>query len=156
VPTLAHKLRLVDYFVLAFGVMVGTAWLVVMDNLLQPGGRMGALLGFTMGALMLLPIAYVYGELMKGYPGCRGRGCFVYTPCASPKLRPAVKSTVCTTSSIRKCAMTVLYLPLSPPLVGTNPQTFSITARLASGESRTSPAARCIQASKPAAQTDRR
>jgi hypothetical protein len=31
-PTFAHKPRLMDYFVLAFGVMVGTAWLVIMDN----------------------------------------------------------------------------------------------------------------------------
>ncbi len=30
--TLARKLRLIDYFALAFGVMVGTAWLVVMDD----------------------------------------------------------------------------------------------------------------------------
>ena len=34
-PTLAHKLHLVDYFVLSFGVMVGTAWLVVMDDWLS-------------------------------------------------------------------------------------------------------------------------
>ena len=45
--TLAHRLRLVDYFALAFGVMVGTAWLVVMDDILQRGGPLGAILGFT-------------------------------------------------------------------------------------------------------------
>ena len=39
--TLAHKLRLVDYFALAFGVMVGTAWLVVMDDILERGGPLG-------------------------------------------------------------------------------------------------------------------
>src|SRR5215470_11798214 len=76
-PTLAHKLRLVDYFVLAFGVMVGTAWLVVMDNLLQRGGPMGALLGFTVGALMLLPIGYVYGELVKAIPDDAGEAAYV-------------------------------------------------------------------------------
>jgi hypothetical protein len=51
--------------------------------------------------------------------------------CASPKLCPAVKSTVCTTSSTRPSARTVPYVPLSPPLVGRNPQAFSITTRLA-------------------------
>jgi len=35
---LARKLRLVDYFALGFGVMVGTAWLVVMDDILKRGG----------------------------------------------------------------------------------------------------------------------
>jgi APA family basic amino acid/polyamine antiporter len=66
--TLARKLRLIDYFALAFGVMVGTAWLVVMDDILQRGGPLGALLGFTAGALMLLPIGYVYGQLVRAIP----------------------------------------------------------------------------------------
>jgi basic amino acid/polyamine antiporter, APA family len=70
--TLARKLRLVDYFALGFGVMVGTAWLVVMDDLLQRGGPLGALLGFTAGALMLLPIGYVYGKLVRAIPDAAG------------------------------------------------------------------------------------
>ncbi len=66
--TLARKLRLIDYFALGFGVMVGAAWLVVMDDLLQRGGSVGAILGFTVGALMLLPIGYVYGQLVMAIP----------------------------------------------------------------------------------------
>ncbi len=66
--TLARKLRLVDYFVLGFGVTVGTGWLVVMDDLLRRGGPLGAVLGFTAGALMLLPIGYVYGRLIRAIP----------------------------------------------------------------------------------------
>ncbi len=65
---LARKLRLVDYFALGFGTMVGTAWLVVMDDILRRGGPLGAILGFTAGALMLLPIGYVYGKLVKLIP----------------------------------------------------------------------------------------
>ena len=76
-PTLAHKLRLVDYFVLAFGVMVGTAWLVVMDDILERGGPLGALVGFTIGALVLLPIGYVYGELVKAIPDAAGEAAYV-------------------------------------------------------------------------------
>jgi basic amino acid/polyamine antiporter, APA family len=75
--TLARKLRLVDYFVLAFGVMVGTAWLVVMDNILQRGGPLGAILGFTAGALMLLPIGYVYGQLVRAIPDAGGEAAYV-------------------------------------------------------------------------------
>jgi APA family basic amino acid/polyamine antiporter len=70
--TLARKLRLIDYFALGFGTMVGTAWLVVMDDLLQRGGPLGAILGFTVGALMLLPIGYVYGKLVKLIPDAAG------------------------------------------------------------------------------------
>jgi APA family basic amino acid/polyamine antiporter len=70
--TLARKLRLIDYFALGFGTMVGTGWLVVMDNILQRGGPVGAILGFTGGALMLLPIGYVYGKLVKLIPDAAG------------------------------------------------------------------------------------
>ena len=75
--TLAHRLRLVDYFVLAFGVMVGTAWLVVMDDILRRGGPLGALLGFTAGALMLLPIGYVYGRLVPAVPDEAGEAAYI-------------------------------------------------------------------------------
>src|SRR5215471_19002861 len=69
---LARKLRLVDYFALGFGTMVGTAWLVVMDDILRRGGPFGAILGFTAGALMLLPIGHVYGRLVKLIPDAAG------------------------------------------------------------------------------------
>src|SRR4030081_380950 len=75
--TLARKLRLIDYFALGFGVMVGTAWLVVMDDILQRGGPLGALLGFTTGALMLLPIGYVYGQLVREIPNAAGEAAYV-------------------------------------------------------------------------------
>ena len=75
--TLAHRLRLADYFALAFGVMVGTAWLVVMDDILQRGGPLGALLGFTAGALMLLPIGYVYGRIVPAVPDEAGEAAYV-------------------------------------------------------------------------------
>src|SRR5215469_13559335 len=65
---LARKLRLIDYFALGFGVTVGTAWLVTMDDLLTRGGSLGAILGFAAGGLMLLPIGYVYGQLVKEIP----------------------------------------------------------------------------------------
>jgi APA family basic amino acid/polyamine antiporter len=75
--TLARKLHLVDYFTLAFGVMVGTAWLVVMDDILKRGGPLGAILGFSAGALILLPIGYVYGQLVKEIPDAAGEAAYV-------------------------------------------------------------------------------
>ncbi len=74
---LARKLRLVDYFALGFGVMVGTAWLVVMDDILRRGGPLGAILGFTLGALILFPIGYVYGQLIKAIPDAAGEAAYV-------------------------------------------------------------------------------
>jgi amino acid transporter len=81
--TLARKLNLIDYFALGFGVMVGTAWLVVMDDLLERGGPLGAMLGFTFGALTLLPIGYVYGRLVKAIPDAGGE--VAYTALFFPK-----------------------------------------------------------------------
>src|SRR3984893_3579289 len=75
--TLARKLRLLDYFALGFGTMVGTAWLVVMDDILKRGGPLGAILGFSAGALILLPIGYVYGQLVKEIPDAAGEAAYV-------------------------------------------------------------------------------
>jgi APA family basic amino acid/polyamine antiporter len=69
---LARRLHLIDYLALGFGVMVGTAWLVVMDDILRRGGPLGAVLGFTAGALLLLPIGHVYGRLVQAMPDAAG------------------------------------------------------------------------------------
>jgi basic amino acid/polyamine antiporter, APA family len=66
--SLARKLHATDYFTLAFGTMVGVGWLVVMDDWLQRGGPLGAILGFVLGGAALLPIGYVYGRLVIEIP----------------------------------------------------------------------------------------
>ena len=70
--TLARRLRLIDYFSLAFGTMIGTGWLVVMDDWLTRGGPAGAILGFLIGGAMLFPIGYVYGKLVMAMPDAGG------------------------------------------------------------------------------------
>jgi basic amino acid/polyamine antiporter, APA family len=65
---LARKLRLQDYFALAWGTMVGVGWLVVMDDWLLRGGALGALLGFAIGGALLFPIGWVYGKLVAVMP----------------------------------------------------------------------------------------
>ena len=72
--TLARKLRVVDYFTLGWGTMVGVGWLVVMDDWLLRGGTLGGVLGFAIGGALLLPIGYVYGQLVSGHARRRGRG----------------------------------------------------------------------------------
>ena len=66
--SLARKLRTLDYFTLAFGTMVGVGWLVVMDDWLQRGGPLGAMLAFAVGSLALAPIGYIYGQLVMAIP----------------------------------------------------------------------------------------
>src|SRR5438067_1372833 len=69
---LARKLRVTDYFSLGWGTMVGVGWLVVMDDWLGRGGPLGAMLGFAIGGALLLPIGYVYGQLVAAMPDAAG------------------------------------------------------------------------------------
>jgi basic amino acid/polyamine antiporter, APA family len=84
--TLARKLRLHDYFALAFGTMVGAGWLVLMDDWLGRGGPVGAILGFLLGGIILLPVGYVYGQWVKRLPDAAGEAAYtaqVFPPIVS-------------------------------------------------------------------------
>ena len=67
-PALRRALRSKEYFTLAFGTMVGVGWMVVIDDWLTRGGAVGAMLGFLIGGLVLIPIGYVYGRLTERLP----------------------------------------------------------------------------------------
>src|SRR6267143_1809869 len=85
-PTLARKLRLTDYFTLAFGTMVGVGWLVLMDDWLSRGGPLGAALGFAVGGLLLLPVGYVYGQWVQRLPDAASEAAYtaqVFPPIVS-------------------------------------------------------------------------
>jgi APA family basic amino acid/polyamine antiporter len=85
-PALAHKLKLHDYFALAFGTMIGTGWLVLMDDWLGRGGPLGAILAFALGAVILLPVGYVYGQWVKRLPDAAGEAAYtaqVFPPIVS-------------------------------------------------------------------------
>jgi APA family basic amino acid/polyamine antiporter len=83
---LARKLRFTDYFALAFGTMVGVGWLVVMDDWLGRGGPLGAILGFAIGGVLLLPVGYVYGQWVQRLPDAAGEAAYtaqVFPPSVS-------------------------------------------------------------------------
>ena len=84
--TLARKLRLHDYFALAFGTMIGTGWLILMDDWLGRGGPLGAILGFALGGILLLPVGYVYGQWVQRLPDAAGEAAYtaqVFPPIVS-------------------------------------------------------------------------
>src|SRR5580704_11326507 len=84
--TLARKLRLTDYFALAFGTMVGVGWLVLMDDWLGRGGPAGAMLAFALGGSLLLPVGYVYGKWVQRLPDAAGEAAYtaqVFPPIVS-------------------------------------------------------------------------
>src|SRR6267378_2311912 len=85
-PALARKLRLADYFALAFGTMVGVGWLVLMHDWLGRSGPLGAMLGFAFGAILLLPVGYVYGQWVQRLPDAAGEAAYtaqVFPPIVS-------------------------------------------------------------------------
>src|SRR6202043_762318 len=85
-PTLARKLRVTDYFTLAFGTMVGVGWLVLMDDWLRRGGPLGAPLGFALGGLLPLPLGYVYGQWVLRLPDAASEAAYtaqVFPPIVS-------------------------------------------------------------------------
>ena len=69
VPRGLHKaLGSLEYFTFGFGSMVGVGWVVLMDDWLGRGGPGGAMLGFLLGGLLLLPIARTYARLVRDMP----------------------------------------------------------------------------------------
>jgi basic amino acid/polyamine antiporter, APA family len=74
--TLARKLSLWNYFALGFGTMIGTGWVVLMDDWLARGGPFGAMLGFAIVGILLLPVGYVYGQWVKRLPDAAGEAAY--------------------------------------------------------------------------------
>src|SRR5450432_3452073 len=83
---LARKLSLANYFALGFGTMIGTGWVVLMDDWLGRGGPLGAMLGFAIGGILLLPVGYVYGQWVLRLPDAAGEAAYtaqVFPPAIS-------------------------------------------------------------------------
>ncbi len=73
---LARRLSLWNYFALGFGTMIGTGWVILMDDWLGRGGPLGAMLGFLIGGILLLPIGYVYGQWVRRLPNAAGEAAY--------------------------------------------------------------------------------
>src|SRR5215831_2951017 len=67
-PVLRRALGAREDFTRAFGTMIGVGWMVVIDDWLTRGGAIGAMAGFLIGGLALIPIGYVYGRLTERMP----------------------------------------------------------------------------------------
>ena len=65
------------FFTLAFGGMVGSAWIVLLGDWLRAAGPAGAALGIVSGAFAMILIALCCGELAARFPAAGGE--FLYT-----------------------------------------------------------------------------
>lgn len=66
--------------------MIGVGWVVLMDDWLGRGGPFGAMLGFALGGILLLPVGYVYGQWVQRLPDAAGEAAYtaeVFPPIVS-------------------------------------------------------------------------
>ena len=75
---LQGKVGLVQFFNLAFGSIMGIAWLVMVGNWLGMAGPLGAIIGFALGACMMLIIGLCYAELVTTLPIAGGEVVYAY------------------------------------------------------------------------------
>jgi amino acid transporter len=62
-------LSLWNFFTIGFGATIGTGWvLLVGDWVIMGGGPVAAILAFAIGAVFLLPMSFVFGELGAALP----------------------------------------------------------------------------------------
>lgn len=80
---LRRTMRARDFFALAFGSIIGVGWMVLLGGWLNRGGPVGAMLGFLVGGLALIPIVCIYGRLAKRLPGAGSE--VAYTAAAFPR-----------------------------------------------------------------------
>ena len=74
-----HKvLNIWDILVLAFGAMIGWAWVVSTGDWIMQGGVAGAMLGFVLGGVMIFFVGLAYAELTTAMRQNGGEHVFSY------------------------------------------------------------------------------
>lgn len=76
--TLRRSIGRFGYFALAFGTIIGSAWLVVLGDWLHAAGPGGAMLGFLAGGVVMTLMAAIYAELCARMPEAGGEFIFAY------------------------------------------------------------------------------
>ncbi|WP_035425318.1 APC family permease [Atopobium fossor] len=63
------ELSLFNFFTIGFGAIIGTGWVLLVGNwMVMGGGPIPAMIAFALGALFLVPIGMVFGELTAAIP----------------------------------------------------------------------------------------
>ena len=72
------------YFALAFGSIVGSAWVIVLGDWLKSAGPGGTVLGFIAGGIVMICVAACYGELAARMPRAGGEFRYVLESLGRP------------------------------------------------------------------------
>jgi len=76
--TLERSISFKDYVSIGFGAIIGIGWVIYAGEWLLDGGPVGAMLGFAIAGLLLLPIGACYAELTSAIPVAGGEVAFTY------------------------------------------------------------------------------
>lgn len=71
-------LSMSDILVIAFGAMIGWAWVVSTGDWISTAGTVGAILAFIIGGIMVFFVSLTYAELTSAMPQCGGEHVFSY------------------------------------------------------------------------------
>ena len=69
-----------DVLVIAFGAMIGWAWVVSTGDWITGGGVLGAMLGFAIGGVMIFFVGLTYAELTSAMPSAAANTSSVIRP----------------------------------------------------------------------------
>jgi amino acid transporter len=67
-----------DILVIAFGAMIGWAWVVSTGDWIRNAGTIGAIIAFLIGGIMIYFVGLTYAELTPAMPQCGGEHVFSY------------------------------------------------------------------------------
>jgi len=77
-PILSRVMSFKNYVGLGFGAIIGMGWVIYSGEWLASGGPLGAILGFIIGGILLVPIGMCYAELTSAIPVSGGEIGFAY------------------------------------------------------------------------------
>ena len=77
-PQLRKAVSARQFFMLAFGTVVGVGWLVYPGVWLSNSGPLGAIAGFAGGGVIMLVIALCYAEMAGMFPVSGGEVAYTY------------------------------------------------------------------------------
>ncbi len=100
-----------DILVIAFGAMIGWGWVVSTGDWISRGGVIGAVLGFSIGGIMIFFVGLTYAELTAAMPQCGGEHVFSY------KAMGPIGSFICTWAIILGYVSVVCFEACALPTI---------------------------------------
>lgn len=106
-----------DVLVIAFGAMIGWAWVVSTGDWISTAGTIGAIFSFIIGGIMVYFVSLTYAELTAAMPQCGGEHVFSYRamgPNASFVCTWAIVLGYASVAAFEACAMPTVITYIFP------------------------------------------